>query len=55
MLLKIAEIYDEETRRHIARLLTLLVPAVTIGLGIVVAAVVGSILTTILSVYDLAV
>lgn len=55
MLLKIADIYDEETRRHIARLLTLLVPAVTIGLGIVVALVVGSILMTILSVYDLAV
>jgi len=54
MLLKIADIYDDETQRHIARLLTLLVPAVTIGLGIVVAAVVGSILTTILSVYDLA-
>jgi hypothetical protein len=32
-----------------------LVPAVTIGLGIVVAVVVGSILTTILSVYDVAV
>jgi general secretion pathway protein F len=55
MLLKISDIYDEETRRQIARLLTLLVPAVTIGLGIVVALVVGSILTTILSVYDLAV
>jgi general secretion pathway protein F len=55
MLLKIAEIYDEETRRQIARLLTLLVPAVTIGLGIVVAVVVGSIMTTILSVYDVAV
>lgn len=55
MLVKIAEIYDEETRRHIARLLTLLVPAVTIGLGVVVAAVVGSVLTTILSVYDIAV
>jgi general secretion pathway protein F len=54
MLLKIAEIYDEETKRQIARLLTALVPAVTIGLGIVVALVVGSILTTILSLYDLA-
>jgi general secretion pathway protein F len=54
MLLKIAEIYDEETRRQIARLLTLLVPVVTVGLGIVVALVVGSILTTILSLYDLA-
>ncbi len=54
MLLKIAEIYDEETRRNVSRLLALLVPAVTIGLGIVVALVVGSILTAILSVYDLA-
>ncbi|HEX3864926.1 MAG TPA: type II secretion system F family protein [Stellaceae bacterium] len=54
MLLKIAEIYDEETRRATGRLLAMLVPAVTIGLGIIVALVVGSILTAILSVYDLA-
>jgi general secretion pathway protein F len=55
MLLKIAEIYDDETRRTTARLLAMLVPAITIGLGVVVALVVGSIMTAILSVYELAV
>jgi general secretion pathway protein F len=54
MLLKIGEIYDEETQRSIERLLALLVPGVTIVLGIVVAIVMGSIVTAILSVYDLA-
>ncbi len=54
MLLKIGEIYDEETQRSIERLLALLVPGVTIALGIVVAIVMGSIVTAILSVYDLA-
>jgi len=54
MLLKIGEIYDEETQRSIERLLALLVPGITIALGIVVAIVMGSIVTAILSVYDLA-
>ena len=43
MLLKIGEIYDEETQRSIERLLALLVPGVTIALGVVVAIVMGSI------------
>jgi general secretion pathway protein F len=54
MLLKIADIFEIETRRAIDRMLTLLGPALTIGLGIVVAGVIGSILTAVLSVYDLA-
>jgi general secretion pathway protein F len=54
MLLKIGDIYDEETQRSIERLLALLVPGVTIALGVVVAIVMGSIVTAILSVYDLA-
>jgi general secretion pathway protein F len=54
MLLKVGEIYDQETQRSIERLLSLLVPGVTIALGIVVAIVMGSIVTAILSVYDLA-
>lgn len=54
MLLKIGEIYEQETKRSVERLLALLVPAVTIGLGVVVALVIGSILTAVLSVYDLA-
>jgi general secretion pathway protein F len=55
MLLKVADIYDQEGRRTIDRLLAMLVPAMTIGLGIVVALVIGSILTAVLSVYELAV
>jgi general secretion pathway protein F len=54
MLLKIAEIFDEEAKRSIQRLLAMLIPAITILLGIVVAAIVGSLLTAILSVYDIA-
>ncbi|HEY1503468.1 MAG TPA: type II secretion system F family protein [Stellaceae bacterium] len=54
MLLKIGDVYDEETQRSIERLLALLVPSVTIALGIIVAIVMGSIVTAILSVYDLA-
>lgn len=55
MLLKVGEIYEQETRRSVERLLALLVPAVTVGLGVVVALVIGSILTAVLSVYDLAI
>jgi len=55
MLLKVADIYDQEGRRTIDRLLAMLVPAMTIGLGVVVALVIGSILTAVLSVYELAV
>jgi general secretion pathway protein F len=55
MLLKVADIYDQEGRRTVDRLLAMLVPAMTIGLGVVVALVIGSILTAVLSVYELAV
>ncbi len=54
MLLKVSEIYDQETQGSIDRLLALLVPGVTIALGLLVAVVMGSIVTAILSVYDLA-
>jgi general secretion pathway protein F len=54
MLLKVGEIYEQESRRSVERLLALLVPAVTVGLGVVVALVIGSILSAVLSVYDLA-
>ncbi len=55
MLLKVAEIFDQEVGRSVERLLAMLVPAVTILLGIVVALVIGSILTAVLSVYELAI
>jgi general secretion pathway protein F len=54
MLFKIADIFEGETRRSIDRMLALLGPALTIGLGLIVAAVISSILTAVLSVYDLA-
>lgn len=54
MLLKIGEIYEQEAKRSVERLLALLVPAVTIGLGAIVALVIGSILTAVFSVYNLA-
>jgi general secretion pathway protein F len=54
MLTKIADIFEAETRRSIDRLLALFAPAVTILLGLVVAGVIVSMLTALLSVYDLA-
>jgi general secretion pathway protein F len=55
MLIKTAEIFEQEVGRSVARLLALLVPGITIALGFVVALVIGSILTAVLSVYELAV
>ena len=54
MLVKIADIFELETRRALDRLLALLAPALTIVLGVVVAGVTLSIITAVLSVYDLA-
>jgi general secretion pathway protein F len=54
MLLKIAEIYEGEVQRYVDRLLALLVPALTVGLGIVVAGIIASLLLAVLSVNDLA-
>jgi general secretion pathway protein F len=53
MLLRIADIYDEEVKRSLQRILSLLVPIVTICLGVVVATIIASMLTAILSTYDL--
>jgi general secretion pathway protein F len=55
MFFRVADIFEAEIRRGIDRLLALLVPALTVVLGLIVAGVIGSILTAILSVYDLAV
>jgi len=53
MLLKVADIYDEEVKRTLQRLMTLLVPVVTIGLGLLVAGIIATMLSAILSTYDL--
>jgi general secretion pathway protein F len=53
MLLKIAEIFDRETRSTIERLMTLLVPVLTIVLGALIATIIGAVLAAILSAYQL--
>lgn len=53
MLLKIAEIFDQEVTTTIGRLMTLLVPVLTIGVGVVIATIIGAILTAILAAYQL--
>jgi general secretion pathway protein F len=53
MLLHLADIYDAEIRRDLAAILSLIVPIVTICLGVLVAAIIGSMLTAILSSYEL--
>jgi general secretion pathway protein F len=54
MLLKAADIYDQEVKRTIDRAMALLVPLLTIGLGVLIAAIIGSVLVAILSVNELA-
>ncbi len=53
MLLRVAETYDEQVRRTVERSVSLLVPVVTIGLGLMVAGIVGSMLSAIMSMYEL--
>jgi general secretion pathway protein F len=53
MLLRVAGIYDGEVKRAIQNMLALLVPAVTIVLGVLIAAIIGSMMSAILSSYDL--
>jgi len=54
MLSRIADVYDGEVERAVERLLTLLVPAVTLGLGLLIAVIIASVLVAILSVNELA-
>ena len=53
MLMKVAEIYDREVQLTIERMMSLLVPVLTIGLGIFIAAIIGAILSAILQAYQL--
>ncbi len=54
MLTKVADIFDGEVGRTTQRLLSLLVPLLTIGLGLLIAAIIGSVLVAFLSVNELA-
>ncbi|MDX1541992.1 MAG: type II secretion system F family protein [Geminicoccaceae bacterium] len=53
MLMKVAEVYDREVQLTIDRMMSLLVPVLTIGLGIFIAAIIGAILSAILQAYQL--
>ncbi|NEV61291.1 type II secretion system F family protein [Thiorhodococcus minor] len=53
MLAKVASIYDRETRTSVQRMLTLLEPALIIGLGVIVAGIIMSILMAILGANEL--
>lgn len=53
MLLKIADIYDGEVRSTVDRLMSLLVPVLTLALGAVIATIIGAVLMAILSAYEL--
>jgi len=54
MLLRQADLYEREIKHTIDRLVALLVPCLTIVMGLIVAGLIGSILVAILSVNDLA-
>ena len=53
MLLRVAEIYDGEVKHTLERVLSLLVPVMTICIGVLVAAIIGTMLTAILSTYEI--
>jgi general secretion pathway protein F len=55
MALRAADIHDDQVHQSVARLVALLVPAITIFMGVVVAGIVGSLLVAMLSLNDLAV
>jgi general secretion pathway protein F len=54
MLLQVADIYDREVRIAVQRMLSLLEPALIVGLGLVIATIILSILIAIVSVNELA-
>lgn len=53
MLMKTADIFDQEVARSVDRMMTLLVPILTIAVGIVIATIIGAILSAILAAYQL--
>jgi general secretion pathway protein F len=55
MLGRIADVYEREVASTLERLVSLLVPAVTIGMGLMVGGLVASVLVGIMSLNDLAV
>ena len=54
MLLKVADIYDREVQVAVKRMIALLVPILTVGLGLAIAGIIASVLTALLSLNELA-
>jgi general secretion pathway protein F len=54
MLSKLADIYDDVVARTTARMFSMFVPVLTIGMCVIIAGIIGSILTAMLSVNTLA-
>ena len=54
MALRAADIHDEQVHHSVQRLVSLLVPIITIVMGLIVAGIVGSLLVAMLSLNDLA-
>lgn len=54
MALRAAEIHEEESRIRLQRLVSLLVPAITIGMGLAVAGIISSLLVAMLRLNELA-
>jgi general secretion pathway protein F len=55
MALRAADIHDEQVHHSVERMVSLLVPAVTIVMGLIVAGIVGSLLVAMLSLNDIAI
>jgi general secretion pathway protein F len=55
MSLRAADIHDEQVRQSLQRMVALLVPIITIVMGVIVAGIVGSLLLAMLSLNDLAI
>lgn len=53
MSMKIADIFDQEVAYTVDRLMTLLVPVLTLAVGLVIAVIVGAILSAIMATYEL--
>ena len=54
MALKTAEIHEEQTRISVQRLMAMMTPAITVVMGAAIAFIIGSLLTAMLSLNDLA-
>ncbi|MFZ1318470.1 MAG: type II secretion system F family protein, partial [Candidatus Nitrotoga sp.] len=54
MLLRVADVYDNEVQTTVKRMLSLMEPVLILGLGLLIGGIIMSILLAILSVNDLA-